>query len=359
MSAVRYAFEGGAATITLASPGTGNALSDQMGQGLAAGVAQAQADDARVVVLRAEGPAFSFGGDVATFAAAQDRGDFVGRAADGVASLVATLAGMDAVVVSVVQGVAAGFGVALAAAADIVLAAESATFVLAYSMIGFTMDGGASMLPASIGLHRALNLSLLNPLLSAADARAHGPRGAGPPGRAARRRCGAGRAAAPRRVADRPGRCQAAPAGACQPGPARADGARGGNHAGGGPEPGRARGRRRVPGEAAGGVPERAAPRRGLTADGCESWHMEWLLHDQSLVGRTGTVIEAIRGGEHPGEVRVVVEGLPHHYLAYCSHPVPEGAYVLVINSRGARQVDVEPWEHAEIDLGPLGPGRS
>lgn len=69
---------------------------------------------------------------------------------------------------------------------------------------------------------------------------------------------------------------------------------------------------------------------------------------DQSLVGTTGEVSMRIRGGELPGEVRVVVAGLPHYYLAYSPVPVPAGSRVLVINCRGARQIDVELWEMEE-----------
>ena len=69
---------------------------------------------------------------------------------------------------------AAGAAVPLAAAADIVLAAESARFTLAYTKVGLTPDGGSSLLAASIGLHRALYLALLNPVLTAAEAQAMG-----------------------------------------------------------------------------------------------------------------------------------------------------------------------------------------
>jgi hypothetical protein len=55
-------------------------------------------------------------------------------------------------------------------------------------------------------------------------------------------------------------------------------------------------------------------------------------------------VIIAVRGGNLPGEVRVVVEGIAHYYLAYAATAIPAGVDVLVINSRGARQIDVEPW---------------
>jgi membrane protein implicated in regulation of membrane protease activity len=67
----------------------------------------------------------------------------------------------------------------------------------------------------------------------------------------------------------------------------------------------------------------------------------------QALVGRIGSVVHAVRGGHRPGEVRVVVDGLPHYYLAYATAAIPVGAEVLVINHRGARQVDVVPWPNS------------
>jgi len=67
-------------------------------------------------------------------------------------------------------------------------------------------------------------------------------------------------------------------------------------------------------------------------------------VHGQALVGRVGVVATAVRGGDRAGEIRLVVHGIPHHYLAYATEPIPAGAHVLVIGYRGARQVDVEPW---------------
>jgi membrane protein implicated in regulation of membrane protease activity len=67
-------------------------------------------------------------------------------------------------------------------------------------------------------------------------------------------------------------------------------------------------------------------------------------VRSQALVGRVGVVVTAVRGGDRAGEIRVVVQGVPHHYLAYAAEPQPVGAHVLVIRFRGARQVDVEPW---------------
>jgi hypothetical protein len=61
-------------------------------------------------------------------------------------------------------------------------------------------------------------------------------------------------------------------------------------------------------------------------------------------VGLVGKVVHRIRGGDLPGEVRVVQDGLPHVYIAFSAAPIPLGGEVLIIADRGSRQVDVEPW---------------
>lgn len=72
----------------------------------------------------------------------------------------------------------------------------------------------------------------------------------------------------------------------------------------------------------------------------------------QSLVGKVGSVVKAIRGGQLPGEVRLVIQGIPHYLLAYCGEPVASGADVLVIHNRGSRQIDVEPWnQSSDLDV--------
>lgn len=174
MSAVAYRLVDGAARLTLSAPDRGNPIDQAMADELFAAVRRARADDARVVLLRSEGKAFSVGGDVGAFAAAEPREDMVDDLAETLHRAVSELHRMDAVVVAVVQGVAAGAGVPLAAAADLVIAGASARFMLAYTKIGFSPDGGSSLLTASLGLHRALHLALLNPVLSAAQAQAAG-----------------------------------------------------------------------------------------------------------------------------------------------------------------------------------------
>jgi 2-(1,2-epoxy-1,2-dihydrophenyl)acetyl-CoA isomerase len=174
MGLVDYAHHDRVARISLADGNRGNPLNQATVDELARAVRQARADDVHVVVLSAQGRAFSVGGDVSAFAAAEDTEQLVDDLAESLHRVVSDLHRMDAVVVSVVHGTAAGAGVSLAAAADLVVAAASARFTLAYTKIGFSPDGGSSLLTASIGLHRALQLALLNPVVSADEARAMG-----------------------------------------------------------------------------------------------------------------------------------------------------------------------------------------
>jgi len=174
VTAVAYEQRDGVGRIVLCNPERGNPLNGETVDELARAVRRARADDVHVVVLASEGRVFSVGGDVTAFAAADDTEQMVDDLAEALHRVVSDLHRMDAVVVSVVPGMAAGAGVPLAAAADLVLAGASARFTLAYTRIGFSPDGGSSLLTASIGLHRALHLALLNPVLSAAEALAIG-----------------------------------------------------------------------------------------------------------------------------------------------------------------------------------------
>ena len=65
---------------------------------------------------------------------------------------------------------------------------------------------------------------------------------------------------------------------------------------------------------------------------------------DQSLIGSIGVLIVATRGQAGPGEVLLKVRGGREAYLAWSIHPIPKGATVLVIESRGTRAVDVSEW---------------
>lgn len=64
---------------------------------------------------------------------------------------------------------------------------------------------------------------------------------------------------------------------------------------------------------------------------------------DAEVVGRIGTVLTRIRGGDRPGEVRVFVRGTHETFIAYSDGPVERHETVLVFHSRGNRAVDVAP----------------
>jgi hypothetical protein len=71
------------------------------------------------------------------------------------------------------------------------------------------------------------------------------------------------------------------------------------------------------------------------------------VVRDESCVGSVGVLIVATRGDAGPGEVLINIRGGSEAFLAWSEKPLPRGATVLVIESRGARAVDVIEWEDA------------
>lgn len=152
-----------------------NSLDGRMGKALHL-AAERAADDvrrgaARVVVVSAAGRAFSVGGDLAEFGGAPDRGAQVKATADGLHAGLAILRSLEVPVVSVIQATAAGGGLGIALCGDIVLAAEEAKLVFAYTASGLTPDCGlTSIVPERISWVRAMDLALTNRLVTGAEA---------------------------------------------------------------------------------------------------------------------------------------------------------------------------------------------
>jgi hypothetical protein len=72
---------------------------------------------------------------------------------------------------------------------------------------------------------------------------------------------------------------------------------------------------------------------------------------DASPVGCVGTLVVGTRGAHGPGEVMVKIRGGSEAFLAFSDQPLAKGATVLVVDSRGARAVDVTPWTDPLGDL--------
>ena len=69
------------------------------------------------------------------------------------------------------------------------------------------------------------------------------------------------------------------------------------------------------------------------------------MAREASLIGSIGVLSVATRGTAGPGEVMVKIRGGSEAYLAWSPTPLPKGATVLVIESRGSRAVDVSEWD--------------
>jgi 2-(1,2-epoxy-1,2-dihydrophenyl)acetyl-CoA isomerase len=127
----------------------------------------------RAVVLTGSGAkAFCAGGDVAAFASDPEGVALLLKRMTGYLHMaISRLAWMDAPVIAAVNGVAAGAGLSLAAACDLAIAADNASFTSAYTLIGLSPDGSSTyFLPRLIGQRRTMELYLTNRVLKPAEA---------------------------------------------------------------------------------------------------------------------------------------------------------------------------------------------
>ena len=74
------------------------------------------------------------------------------------------------------------------------------------------------------------------------------------------------------------------------------------------------------------------------------------MARDESSIGQVGVLIVGTRGSAGPGEVLIKIRGGSEAFLAWSDQPLPKGATVLVIESRGTRAVDVVEWEDTAGD---------
>jgi 2-(1,2-epoxy-1,2-dihydrophenyl)acetyl-CoA isomerase len=167
--------------LTLNRPEVRNALSDGIVIGLRDQLTAWERDaGVRAIVLRGAGDHFQSGGDVkrmgtvAGLAPAERRAQFEQRI-HGLHPVMYLMRRLRKPIVASVQGAAAGAGMSLMMACDLVIAADSAFFTLAYIHIGTSPDGGSTyFLPRTVGMKKAMEIALLGERFDARTAQQWG-----------------------------------------------------------------------------------------------------------------------------------------------------------------------------------------
>jgi 2-(1,2-epoxy-1,2-dihydrophenyl)acetyl-CoA isomerase len=160
--------EGGVLTLTLNRPDKLNSFDTALLRSLGGAIAEAREDEAvRAVVITGSGRGFSAGADISQGLPEPVRH----RLALRYTPIITAMRAMEKPVIAAVNGVAAGAGMSLALAADFRIAAESASFLLAFARIGLIPDAGATFfLPRLVGLARAMELAMLADQIPASEA---------------------------------------------------------------------------------------------------------------------------------------------------------------------------------------------
>ncbi len=163
------ALSDGVLTLTINRPKVLNALDAATMIALAEALEGARSrDDVRVVVLTGTGTGFSAGADLASLHLAPRHPV---ETMDSANRVIRAVVGLDRPVLAAVNGIAAGVACSAALASDIIVAAESAAFLLPFARLGLMTDGGSSAsVAASIGRARAMRLALLGEPLAAREA---------------------------------------------------------------------------------------------------------------------------------------------------------------------------------------------
>jgi 2-(1,2-epoxy-1,2-dihydrophenyl)acetyl-CoA isomerase len=160
-------------TITLNRPDVLNAFNQAMHEGLGAALKAARDPEVRAVVVTGAGRGFCVGQDLTEFREAQ--GDIADRLRTGYHPNVLAVRALEKPVIAAVNGPAAGAGLSFAAACDIRIAADAATFIPAFINIGLIPDsGGTFFIARLLGPDRAFEWMTSGRRLTAAEAHAWG-----------------------------------------------------------------------------------------------------------------------------------------------------------------------------------------
>jgi 2-(1,2-epoxy-1,2-dihydrophenyl)acetyl-CoA isomerase len=175
LQTVNVSVADGTARVELNRPEALNAWNAQFGEDLLAALRGVTEDDAvRAVVLTGAGRAFSSGADlkdISTDTTPDGRPNVYKTLTERYHPIMHAIREMPKPVIAAVNGPAVGIGCSLALCCDLIVAAESAYFLLAFVNIGLVPDGGSSLfLPTRIGMARASELSMLGERLPAPKA---------------------------------------------------------------------------------------------------------------------------------------------------------------------------------------------
>jgi 2-(1,2-epoxy-1,2-dihydrophenyl)acetyl-CoA isomerase len=159
------------ATITLDRPDALNALTVPLKEELLAAFVRVGDDSAiRSVVLTGAGRAFCAGQDLRE-RLEPDAAPLEVEIRERYNPIILAMRRLEKPIVGAINGIAAGAGASLAFACDLRIAAEGASFLLAFARVGLVPDSGATwLLPRLVGSARAAELALVGEALSAADA---------------------------------------------------------------------------------------------------------------------------------------------------------------------------------------------
>jgi 2-(1,2-epoxy-1,2-dihydrophenyl)acetyl-CoA isomerase len=174
LQTVEFKVENRVAWVTLSRPEALNAWIRQLGEDLRSALGHAASDpEIRAVVLTGAGRAFSSGADLkgGVELTAENKPYVLGQLREVYNPLILAVREIAKPVIAAVNGPAVGIGCSLALAADLIVAADSAYFLLAFANIGLSVDGGATAtLAARVGYTRATEIALLAERISAAQA---------------------------------------------------------------------------------------------------------------------------------------------------------------------------------------------
>ena len=171
---ISYKLANDVATISLNYPQNLNAINEIMADELLTGLELAEKDDAvKVIVLKGSERAFSAGGDIGYFHSVIKEGGTVNidNLLQKVERIALLMKKLPKPIITSVAGVAAGAGASIALAGDFVIAADKASFILAFVKLGLVPDSGINyLLVKTIGAPKTLELAMTGRPLTAKEA---------------------------------------------------------------------------------------------------------------------------------------------------------------------------------------------